>query len=327
MMRFRPFLLLTLLPVLPGSCSLWQPQQEADTPRQDSNPRMGFEDSMPPVGNPLVPGTGDPNAVNYNVSTSEELAQIDNGAEGEVFFTDPDNPDKEIEGITNAFENRRGGNGWMEDYGRAVRFAHRECRPLIIWFHDSVISPKSKELGEALLDSPDFNEWCKDRVTRVRLDSGASIDDATRDHARYSRSAINRLSLRYGLNRKPALAVVSPTGKLVVGIDGYNGFVQEVEMLLKRGVEDCEKEIDAMRAKLSERGYRTWNSARGNMTLFAKLQRFDEKNDMVYLRQYGGKISRTKLKRFCAEDRAYILREQQEKEEKKAKRRKQRTQA
>ncbi len=326
MMRFSTVSALFLFPVLLGSCSLWQ-QQDEEKPQTDTKPRMGFEDSMPPVGNPLVPGTGDPNAVNYNVSTSEELAQIDNGAEGEVFFTDPDNPDKEIEGITNAFENRRGGNGWMEDYGRAVRFAHRECRPLLIWFHDSVISPKSKELGEALLDSPDFNAWCKDRVVRVKLDSGASIDDATRDHARYSRSSINRLSLRYGLSRKPAMAVVSPTGKLVVGIDGYNGFVQEVETILKRGVEDCEKEIDTMRAGLSERGYRTWNSARGNMTLFAKLQRFDEKNDMVYLRQYGGKVSRTKLKRFCAEDRAYILRLQREKEEKKQKRRKQRIEA
>lgn len=318
MMRVRSYLLLFLCPVLLGSCSLWQKQEE-EKPQQENKPIMGFEDAFPQVGNPLVPGTGDPNAVNYNVSTSEELAEIDNGAEGEVFFTDPDNPDKEIEGITNAFENKRGGNGWMEDYGRAVRYAHRECRPLLIWFHDSVISPKSKELGEALLDSPDFNEWCRDRVVRVKLDSGASIDDATRDHARYSRNAINRLSLRYGLSRKPSMAVVSPSGKLVVGIDGYNGFVQEVDMILKKGVEDCEKDIDSMRARLSERGYRTWNSARGNMSLFAKLQRFDEKNNMVYLRQYGGKVSRTKLKRFCAEDRAYILQWQQDKEDKKTK--------
>ncbi|MBE6409744.1 MAG: hypothetical protein E7034_04005 [Akkermansiaceae bacterium] len=307
-----------LFPVLLGSCSLLQTQPE-EKPQDKSRRMMGFEDAMPQVGNPLVPGTGDPNAVNYNVSTSEELAQIDNGAEGEVYFTDPDNPDKEIEGITNAFENRRGGNGWMEDYGRAIRFAHRECRPMIIWFHDSVISPKSKELGEALLDSPEFNEWCRDRVVRVKLDSGASIDDATRDHARYSRNAINRLSLRYGLSRKPSMAVVSPSGKLMVGIDGYNGFVQEVEMLLKKGVEDCEKDIDAMRDRLADRGYRTWHAARGNMSLFAKLQRYDEKNSMVYLREYGGKTSRTKLKRFCAEDRAHILQWQQEKEAKKAK--------
>ena len=90
-------------------------------------------------------------------------------------------------------------------------------------------------------------------------------------------------------------------------------------MLLKKGVEDCEKDIDAMRDRLADRGYRTWHAARGNMSLFAKLQRYDEKNSMVYLREYGGKTSRTKLKRFCAEDRAHILQWQQEKEAKKAK--------
>ncbi len=306
MRLFRIAVLLSVLPLLLASCSLWQ-QKEKEKPQEKRRPLMGFEDAMGAGGNPLVPGVRDPNAVNYNVRTSEELARIDNGAEGEVFFTDPDNPDREIEGITNAFENRRNGNGWMEDYGRAIRYAHRECRPMIIWFHDSVISPKSKELGEALLDSPAFNEWCKDRVVRVKLDSGASIDDAARQRARYSRSAINRLSLRYGLTRKPAMAVVSPSGKLMVGIDGYNGFVQEVETILKKGVEDCEKDIDAMRVRLEQKGYRTWCSAVGNMTLFAKLQRYDEKNSMVYLREYGGKITRTKLKRFCSDDRSYIL--------------------
>lgn len=309
--------LLLLLPAVLGSCSLWEKKAEEKT--RPRNPLMGYEDSMPQVGNPLIPGTGDPNAINYNVTTSEELERIDNGAEGEVYFTDPDNPDKEIEGITNAFENRRNGNGWLEDYAQAVRFAHRECRPLIIWFHDSVISPKSKELGEALLDSTVFNEWCRERVVRLKLDSGASIDDATRDQARYSRENINRLSMRYGLSRKPALAVISPFGKLMIGIDGYNGFVQEVETLLKQGVEDAEKDVDAMRERLGKRGYRTWNSARGNMTLFARLMRYDDKHDMVYLREYGGKTTRSKLRRFCDEDREYILKEAEAKKARRTK--------
>lgn len=308
-----------LLPACLGSCSLWSQPSPEEKP-SSRNPMMGFQDEMPQVGNPLVPGTGDPNAVNYNVTTSEELEQIDNGAEGEVYFTDPDNPDKEIEGITNAFENRRNGNGWLADYAQAVRLAHRECRPLLIWFHDSVVSPKSKELGEALLDSDEFNEWCKDRVVRLKLDAGASIDDATRDKARYSRDNINRLSRRYGLSRKPALAVVSPSGHLMVGIDGYDGFVQQVESILKQGVEDAEQEVDKLRERLTKRGYRTWCSARGDMTMFAKLQRFDDKNDMVYLREYGGRTTRSKIIRFCREDRDFIRRQQEEKEAKKKKR-------
>ena len=55
----------------------------------------------------------------------EELEKIDNGAEGEVYFTDPDNPDAEIAGITAAFEARRNGNGWLDNYGTATRLAHR----------------------------------------------------------------------------------------------------------------------------------------------------------------------------------------------------------
>ena len=273
---------------------------------------MGADAAGWQMGNPLLPGMGDPTAENYHVNTSEELEKIDNGAEGEIYWTDPDNPDKEIEGITAAFENKRNGNGWMSDYGRALRFAHRECRPLIIWFHDSVVSPKSGRLGEALLDTPAFNAWCKDRVVRVKLDAGASIDDRTRESAKYSRNAINRLALGYGLKKKPALAVIAPTGQFVVGIDGYSGFVEEVETVLKRGVEDSERMMAEHRTKLEAKGYRMWRSVTG-ISLFAKLQRYDAERRMVYLREYGGKVSRVRLKNFCAEDLEYLQAEQEKK--------------
>ena len=308
-----------------ASCSMLQPQkkeQEPDVPRpEDMNkPRMGFEDPAMPGMNPLLTGGAtDPNAQSYNVTTSEELEKIDNGAEGEVYFTDPDNPDAEIEGITAAFEARRNGNGWLDSYATATRFAHRECRPLIIWFHDSVIAPKSALLGETLLETPEFNEWCRDRVVRLKLDSGASIDDRTRDSAKYSRAAIERLARRYGLKRRPALAVVSPRGKFVMGVDGYNDFTQQVESLLKEGVVIAEKEMDEYRQKLSAKGYRTWTSGTGKETLFARLQRFDEEHQMVYLKEYGGKISRTRLHRFCKEDRDFILNKQEEERAKKKK--------
>lgn len=329
MPRFCTLLLLLSAGLL-ASCSMLQPQEkveETPLPRPEdlNKPHMGFEDSTTPGMNPLLPGSAvDPNAQSYNVSTSEELEQIDNGAEGEVYFTDPDNPDAEIEGITAAFEARRNGNGWLDNYKAATRFAHRECRPLIIWFHDSVIAPKSALLGEELLETPAFNEWCRDRVVRLKLDSGASIDDRTRNSAKYSREAVERLARRYGLQRKPALAVVSPRGKFVVGIDGYNEFTQQIEVLLKEGVVNAEKDMDEYREKLAAKGYRTWSSATGNVTTFARLQRFDEEHQMVYLKEYGGKISRTKLRRFCKEDRDFIYKKQEEKEAQKKKRRKSR---
>ena len=327
--KFLPVLLSVSAGLLLASCSMLQQQekqQEPAVPRpgESGAPHMGWEEPATPGMNPLLTGGAvDPNAQSYNVSTSEELEQIDNGAEGEVYFTDPDNPDAEIAGITAAFEARRHGNGWLDSYGKATRFAHRECRPLIIWFHDSVIAPKSALLGEELLDTPAFNEWCRDRVVRLKLDSGASIDDRTRSSAKYSRDAIERLARRYGLKRKPALAVISPRGKFVVGIDGYNEFTQQIEVLLKEGVVNAEKDMDKYRESLAAKGYRTWSSATGNATTFARLQRFDEEHQMVYLKEYGGKISRTKLRRFCKEDRDFILDAQEKKraEKKKKKRR------
>ena len=325
---FRSVLLCVGMGLL-ASCSVFQQQDKKPVkephPESMGKTRMGFEEPSMPGMNPLLTGGEvDPNAQTYNVTTSEELEKIDNGAEGEVYFTDPDNPDAEIEGITAAFEAKRNGNGWMDNYAKATRLAHRECRPLIIWFHDSVVAPKSSLLGEVLLETPKFNEWCRDRVVRLKLDSGASLDDRTRSSAKYSRETIARMARRYGLTRRPALAVVSPRGKFVIGVDGYNDFTQQVEATLKEGVILAEKEMDEHREKLTAKGYRTWSSATGKVTTFALLQRFDEEHQMVYLKEYGGKISRTKLHRFCKEDRDFILKKQEEKEAKKKKKKKRR---
>ncbi len=306
---------LTALVALLPACTHTD-KKEHDT-QKPVHHMMSEDEAAAQMGNPLLANKGDPNAVNYHVTTSEELEKIDNGADGEIYWTDPNDPDKEIEGITAAFEARRNGNGWLTDYGRALRFAHRECRPMMIWFHDSVISPKSSRLGQHLLDTPKFNDWCKDRVVRVKLDSGASIaeDSQMRGSAKYSRNAINGLALRYGLRKKPALAVVAPTGRLMLAIDGYDGFTEGIEHSLKQGVTDAEKEMVSYRAKLADKGYRTWRSANGQMTLFAKLQRYDAEHRMVYLKEYGGRITRTKLSRFSEEDVEYL----QERQEKKGK--------
>ena len=317
--------ILALGVLLLASCSLQQ-QKTQEKPETEvlydpNKPRMGFEDASQPGMNPLLPGgTVDPNAKSYNVTTSEELAQIDNGAEGEVYFTDPDNPDADIEGITNAFETLRSGNVWLGHYGRATRMAHRECRPLIIWFHDSVIAPDSVSLGAALLDTPEFDEWCRDRVVRLKLDTGADLaEHKPGTTIRYGREAIDRLARRYGLSRKPALAVISPQGKFVMGIDGYDSSAAQMEILLKEGVILAEKEILEHQKKLEPKGYRTWTSATGEVSVFARIQRFDPEKQMLYLREYGGNIQKLKLHRLCKEDQEIVLKEQLAKEERKAK--------
>ena len=327
MIFLRTVLLLLALGSL-TSCSLWSPSVEEAKPAAGPSAEdmarlgMGFEDTLGAMQSSLMPGVAvDPNAQSYNVSSSEELEKIDNEAEGEVYFTDPDNPDADIAGITAAFEAKLNGNGWLDDYSRATRLAHRECRPLIIWFHDSVAAPKSNLLGEELLDTPEFNAWCRDRVVRLKLDAGASIDDRSGTRAKYSRERILNMAQRYGLTHRPALAVLSCRGKFVLGVDGYNEFTQQVESLLKEGVVKAEKEMNERREELIPKGYRTWCSATAEVTLFARLQRYDEENQMVYLKEYGGKISKIKLFRFCKEDREFVLKKQEEKKEKRRKKR------
>ncbi len=290
-----------------SSCSLFSEREvKEETPVEGEQSSMSEAEAAQQIGNPLLLNRGDPRAVNYNVSSSEELAKIDNGAEGEVYFTNPDDPDAEISGITEAFENRRHGNGWLSDYGRGVRFARRECRPVILWFHDSVTSPKSKQLGAKLLETSEFDAWCKDRVVRIKVDSGAAIDDRSGGKAKYSLQSINGMARRFGLKHRPGIVVISANGKVAEVIDGFDGMLAGVDIRIKEGVQMAEKEFDAYRKTLEERGYRTWRAARGGATLFAKLQRFDEEKNVVYLKEYGGKVTRTHIARFCKDDVDFI---------------------
>ncbi len=302
---FRQLSLAALALLLPA-CSWLSEREVVEELPPEEKPEMDATAAAASIGNPLLLNRGVSDAVNYHVQTSEELEKIDNGAEGEVYFTNPDDPEAEVAGITAAFENRRHGNGWLDDYGRAVKLARRENRPVIIWFHDSLTSPKSRILGTQLLDTPEFSEWCRDRVVRIKLDAGASMDDRTSGGARYSMRAINSMANRYGLTHKPALLVISPNGKIMTKIDGFDGFLAGVELDLKAGVEAAEKEFERLKTSLVERGYRTWHAARGDKTVFARLQRFDEERNVLYLREYGGRVSRTPLARFSKEDVAWV---------------------
>ena len=253
------------------------------------------------TANPLLPGGGGLGAETMNVTTEEELKKIDNGADGELIWTDPDNPDADIPGLTAAFENRRKGNGWLSDLGRGIKLAKREGRPLLIWFHNSITSPKSKQLASHLLETEKFDIWSQDRIIRVKLDGGAGMDETSGNTARYSTSSITNLARRYGLQHIPALVVINSRGKICTRIDGYNGFLSELEIQLEHGITLAEESYEAYKKELTGKGYREWTSRKGEK-LFAKLQRYDEKKGAVYLREPGGRVSRTPLVRFCKAD-------------------------
>ena len=265
------------------------------------------EQAAAELGNPLLANKGDINAITYNVSTSDQLEQIHNGSDEELIWTNPDNPDADIPELREAFENRRNGNGWQTDMGWAIRLARRQELPLLVWFHDSVISPKSNALGRDYLNTKEFNDWCKDRIIRLRLDSGTSLNDATADSAKYSYREINALQQRYGLTKKPSFAIITPSGKIVSRIDGFDGFLNAFIRDLRAGVHAAETEYKKHKDELRERGFRDWASSRSDKKVFAKFLRYDAEKKIVYLKEDGGRISRTKLSSFSQEDVDYIL--------------------
>ena len=273
----------------------------------DAKQKVTAEQAAASMGNPLLANKGDINAVNVSVRTEEELENIDNGSEEELVWTDPDHPDAEIPGLNEIFENKKLGLGWQVDMGRAIQLARQNERPLVIWFHDSLISPRSNALGKEYLDTKEFDAWCKDRVVRLRLDSGASMDDATADKAKYSAERINSLQRRYGLTKKPSIAIITPSGKISARIDGFDGFLSSFARELQDGVKKAEDDYSAYKKGLEERGYREWHSAKGDQHVFGKLMRFDRKNQVVYLKESGGRVTRTKLSHFCPEDAEYLL--------------------
>ena len=275
----------------------------------DPTPAAGertAEEAAAQLGNPLLANKGDINAVNINVSSSEELEKIDNGSDEELIWTTPDDPDAEIPGLAEAFENKIHGNGWQSSFARAAQLARRQEMPLVVWFHDSVLSPKSKELGEDYLNTKEFDSWSRDRVVRLRLDSGASLNDSTADSAPYSYHKINSLKKSYGLKEKPAVAVISANGKIMARIDGYDGDVGYFVKELHEGVQKAEQEYRKHISSLRERGYRDWRSRNGAKSVFAKVMRVDDEKKIIFLKENGGRVTRTRFSSLSQEDLDYL---------------------
>lgn len=250
---------------------------------------------------------GNVDATTYDVSTPEDLAKIDNGAEGEVYFTDPDAPEEEITEISEAFENRRTGQHWFTNSAQASRIARLRGLPMLVWFHDSTLSPKSKLLGRELLQSPDFLDWSKDRAVCLCLDAGKGMNDVHASSSDSSKSRkIARMQQSYGLKRKPAFVVVSPQGKVVTLIDGFDGYAAALETNLKDGIEQAAKSYEDYKDGLRAKGFRDWHSADGKRVIFAKITRFDQKRDILYLKNAAGRQYKVHESKFHDLDVDYI---------------------
>lgn len=261
-----------------------------------------------PAENPLDPSRGV--GTNYNVSSEEELMKIDNGVEGEIYWTDPNDPHKDIEGITEAFERRTSNKRWFTHYAKARAASEREGKPLIIWFHDSIASPKSKKLGASLLETPYFEDWAMQNAIRVRLDAGLKKSDGSKPAGTkvYSLDFINGLAAQCGVKHRPAVVVAAPDGYITGRIDGCNpDELNVVDSDIRDYVKQAQKRFEDYKKTLEDKGFRTWKGRKPTSpTLFAKMQKYDSTAGRVYLREFNGKVHRTRYRLLSNEDRAWV---------------------
>ncbi len=290
-----------------SSCSLFTSKSEE---KKENKP--AFNPNAPPAEEPSIDDIamgrqGPQGKQNLTVSTPEELAKIDNQADGPVYFTDPDNPNAEIEGITEAFEGARERARWISKLSTGMRLARQQNLPALLWFHDSMLSPKSKSMARELFETPDFLAWMKGRVIGIRLDSSEGFDDngfkTSSEAAGQSALSLRR---RYGVKKIPGFIVISAEGKIVSRIDASDGFLASANKGIREGVEQAHKLHQFHLDTLRDKGYRNWSNARGTVTIFAKLRKFDRSKDIVYLVEHTGKRRKVKLFDFSAKDIEYL---------------------
>ncbi len=253
----------------------------------------------------LMGGTpNDQHAKQLTASSQEEMLKTDSGA---VFFTDPHNPDAIIEGLDEAFAQRSENQRWIQSYAEAVREAQRTGKPILIWFHHSKGSPPSRRLAEELFRTSAFEEWAKDNVIRVCYDQAEEFQSEPvakkrKKMVEYVRNA----PARFGVRGSPVVLIISPSGDKANTLRGYyTGQASAYMDRIKNAVKIADKQFAEFKKAMEPKGYRTWTGKNG-AAIFAKLSRYIEKNETVWLQECDGHLLRTPLSRLSDADQEWL---------------------
>lgn len=289
-----------------SACTQMQSKKEI----QQESPNAAYDPSQIPQEGVTTPlNAAGPIGKTYSVHTEKDLMAIDNGMEkDDVTFTNPDNPTEDIAAITAAFSKRGSMQDWTEKYTKALEYSRREGLPIIIWFHDSFLNPSSIKLGQELFDTREFDDWAKDKIVRLRLDSGIrsrNPDDRTRG---LDPEFINGRAAQFGVRTKPAVIVMSPSGNIQGTLTGYEPGTGDAYLAdIKRYVKMAEKDFKEFKKTLGPKGYRTWHGAKDDTSLFAKLQKYDAEQKLVWLREFDGRVTCTREQLLSQPDIDWIL--------------------
>ena len=210
---------------------------------------------------------------------------------------------------------RKENERWIQSYPTALREAQSSGKPILIWFHHSVGSPPSKKLGTELLHTKEFEDWAKKNVVRVCYDQAEKFESEPVYRKRQKMlEYVKKAPSLFGVRGTPVLLVMSPDGSKVDTLRGYYTGQNALYFdQIKNSVKLAKQQYEEFKKTLIPKGYRVWTGVNGN-TVFAKLSRYSEKTQTLWLQELDGHQSRTSLKRLSLEDRTWLL-EQKESHE------------
>lgn len=229
--------------------------------------------------------------------------------ESDIMWTDPDNPEGSVAELAPLMSAVKKGP-WEDNEAVAKTRASRENKSLLIWFTDSKNSPGCKRISSELFADHAFNEWAKEKLVRLKIDTvvrptdpNLSIGDALDKEVRM-KEYVAELKKRYKVLGHPTFLVLSSSGDVVATYKGYRaGQADYTWGLFKQGESIAAKANAEWRASLIKKGYREWQDRKGNK-VFAKLTNYTK--GQLYLVEPDGKRSRTTEARLCDDDQAWI---------------------
>lgn len=308
MSLFRPFMLMTAFLAL-TACVATSP--DANKPKVRKSFSEQLQDSLASSIANVPPGLmGDgpsaQQAIQLTAGSQEEM--LNSADSGAVYFTDPYNTDASIPGLEEAFTRRKENQRWIQSYSSALREAQSSGYPILIWFHHSKGSPPSQKLASELLHTQEFEEWAKKNIIRVCYDQAEEFENERMGKKRKQmKEYVRKAPSLFGVRGTPVLLILSPDGNKVDTLRGYySGQSRLYFDQIKNSVKLASQQYEKFKKTLIPKGYRTWTGANGN-TIFAKLSRYSDKDQTIWLQEFDGHQNRTSLKSLSAEDRKWLL--------------------
>ena len=255
-------------------------------------------------------GAGPQQIKQLTASTQEEmLNSMDSGA---VFFTDAHNTNANIPGMEEAFAQRQENQRWIQSYAAALREAYSTGKPILIWFHHSTGSPPSRKLGAELFQTKEFEDWARKNVIRVCYDQAEKFENERLGKKRDRMvNYVKNAPARFGVRGTPVVLIMAPDGSRVDMMKGYyTGQNRLYFDQIKNSAKLAAQRYDEFKKNLIPKGYRTWTGVYGN-TIFAKLARYSDKIQTVWLQEFDGHQTRTALNNLSEPDRKWILDQQE----------------